>query len=143
MANVVHRDPFEDFFRGFFVRPVDMGGAGTGHPLADAPALRVDIREDAENYHFQAELPGVAKDDIQVQVDGAVVTLSAERKPSWEKRDSDRVLRTERHYGKLSRSFQLAEEIDDSMASARYQDGVLTLRLPKKAAPTAKRLTVE
>src|SRR5574340_1651199 len=137
MANIVRSDPFDDFFRGFFVRPVDFG------PQADAPMVKVDVKEVPEAYTVHAELPGMKKEDIHVHIDGAVVSISAERKQEKEVKEGERVLRTERYFGKVSRSFQLGQDIDDSRASARFVDGVLELTLPKKAATSARRLTID
>jgi HSP20 family protein len=137
MANIVKSDPLDDFFRGFFVRPVDFGAQ------AEAPAIKVDVKEAPEAYSVHAELPGMKKEDIHVHIDGAVVSISAERKQDKEVKEGERVLRTERYFGKVSRSFQLGQEIDDSRAAAKFADGVLELTLPKKAAPQATRLTIE
>ncbi|MFA7607384.1 MAG: Hsp20/alpha crystallin family protein [Rhodocyclaceae bacterium] len=139
MSNIVRRDPFEDLFRGFFVRPVDFGANG----IAESPEMRVDVKENPDNYIVHAELPGMKKEDIHVHIDGAVVSISAERKQEKEVKDGERVLRTERYFGKVSRSFQLGQEVDDTAASARFNDGVLELQLPKKAAAQAKRLTID
>ncbi|MEZ5628005.1 Hsp20/alpha crystallin family protein [Denitromonas sp.] len=138
MSNITRHDPFEDFFRGFFVRPVEYGG-GT----AEAPQMRVDVKESPEGYAVHAELPGVTKEDIHVHIDGPVVSITAERKQQSEQKDGERVLRTERYYGKVSRSFQLGQDVDESRAAAKFVDGVLELTLPKKAAVQAKRLTID
>ncbi|MCB1939615.1 MAG: Hsp20/alpha crystallin family protein [Rhodocyclaceae bacterium] len=138
MSNIIRHDPFEDLFRGFFVRPVDFGGNS-----GEAPQMRVDVQEGPENYRLHAELPGIAKEDIHVHIDGPVVSISAERKARQDHKDGERVLRTERYYGKVQRSFQLGQDVDDSAASARFTDGVLELTLPKKAEVQAKRLTIE
>lgn len=138
MANIVKTDPFDDFFRGFFVRPVDMGAGAV-----EAPSIKVDVKENPENYEIHAELPGVKKEDIHVHIDGAVLSISAERKQEKEVKDGERVLRTERYFGKVSRSFQLGQELDEGRSSARFNDGVLELVLPKKAAPQARRLTID
>ena len=138
MSTLVRRnDPFDDLFRGFFVRPVEAGQS------REAPEVRVDVQESNNAYLVHAELPGVKKEDIHVDIDGAVVSISAERKQEKEVKDGDRVLRTERYFGKVSRSFQLALEIDESQAVAKYNDGVLELTLPKKAAVVAKRVTIQ
>ncbi|THF63634.1 Hsp20/alpha crystallin family protein [Pseudothauera nasutitermitis] len=137
MANIISRDPFEDILRGFFVRPVEFGNTP-----AEAPQMRVDVREHNDGYQVHAELPGVGKEDIHVSIDGAVVSISAERKQEKEVKEGERVLRTERYFGKVSRSFQLGQEIDEERASARFQDGVLELDLPKKQAAQAKRLSI-
>lgn len=129
-------DPFEDFFRGFFLRPTSMG-AGTLEPQTQ---LRVDISEQDNEYRVHADLPGVRKEDINVAINGDQVTISAEsRREKDIKDDGGRVLRSERHYGKLYRAFALGDEIDEARAEAKYSDGVLELNLPKKAPESAKR----
>ena len=138
MANVTRFDPLDDLFRGFFVRPVDMSG-NTQQP----PSIKMDVKEQGDNYLVHAELPGVKKEDIHVVVDGNQVSISAETKQENEVKEGDRILRSERYFGKVSRSFQLGQEIDDSKAAAKFNEGVLELTLPKRAASPNKRLTVE
>jgi len=139
MNTVTRRDPFADLLRGFFVRPVDFDADLSMH----SPEMRVDVRENNDNYSVMAELPGIAKEDIHVSIDGQLVSISAERKQEKEVKDGERVLRTERYYGKVSRSFQLGQEVDESQASAKFVDGVLQLTLPKKAQTQARRLTID
>jgi HSP20 family protein len=138
MANVTRFDPLDDLFRGFFVRPVDMSGN-----VQQPPSIKMDVKEQGDNYLVHAELPGVKKEDIHVVVDGNQVSISAEVKQEKEVKEGDRVLRSERYFGKVSRSFQLGQEIDDSKAAAKFNEGVLELTLPKRAASPNKRLTVE
>ena len=143
-TNVTRRvDPLEDFFRGFFVRPVDFGGGPVANMGTDAPQMRVDVKENADGYEVHAELPGMKKEDIHVHIDGPVVSISAERKQDKEVKEGERVLRTERYFGQVSRSFQLGQDVDESRATARFNEGVLELTLPKKLAPQAKRLVIE
>jgi len=137
MANITRIDPFDDLFRGFFVRPVDFEGAP-----AQLPTIKLDVKEQADCYLIHADLPGVKKEDIHVIVDGNQVSISAEVKQEKEVREGERVLRSERHFGKLSRAFQLAQEIDDSKAGAKFNDGVLELTLPKRTETASKRLTI-
>ena len=137
MNNLIRRDPLDDFFRGFFVRPVDFAGE------KDAPALKVDVKEQDKNYLVHAEVPGVKKEDIHVAVDGAVVSISAERREEKDVKEGERVLRSERYFGTVSRSFQLAQEIDEAQVTAKYTDGVLELVLPKKAAAQARRIAIQ
>ncbi len=137
MSTLRRYDPLDDLFRGFFVRPV------VGAPGQETPEVRVDVQESEKSYLVHAELPGMKKEDIHIDIDGAVVTITAERKQEKEVKEGERVLRTERYFGKVSRSFQLALEIDESQASAKYNDGVLELTLPKKAAVQAKRVTIQ
>lgn len=138
MANVTRFDPLDDLFRGFFVRPVDFNGT-TQQP----PSIKMDVKEQGDNYLVHAELPGVKKEDIHVVVDGNQVSISAEIKQEKEVREGERVLRSERYFGKVSRSFQLGQEIDDAKAAAKFNEGILELTLPKRAASPNKRLTVE
>ena len=138
MANLLTRyDPLDDFFRGFFVRPVDFGTA------AEAPTVKVDVKEQDKAFVVHAEMPGIKKEDIHVSVDGAIVSISAERKQEKEVKDGEHVLRSERYFGKVSRSFQLGQDVDDAKAVAKFTDGVLELTLPKKAAAQSRRLTIE
>ena len=139
MSNPMRRDPFDELLRGFFVRPVDFTG---GNDL-EAPKMRVDIKEDAAAYQVHAELPGMNKEDIHVHIDGPVVSINAERKQEKEVKEGERVLRTERYFGTVSRSFQLGQDIDQSAASAKFKDGVLELTLPKKSSPQARKLAIE
>ena len=137
MSNVSRRDPLDDFFRGFFVRPVEYGSA------TEAPQMRVDVKEVDDAFQVHAELPGIKKEDIHVHIDGPVVSISAERKQEKEAKEGERVLRTERYFGQVSRSFQLGQDVDEGKASAKFTDGVLELSLPKKTAPQAKRLVID
>jgi HSP20 family protein len=137
MSSIARFDPFDDIFRGFFVRPVEFGQGG------DTPSIKVDVKEDERTYQILAELPGVKKEDIHVNIDGSVVSISAERKQEKEVRNGERVLRTERYFGKVSRSFQLGQDIDEGESNAKFNDGVLELTLPKKAATQARRLTIQ
>lgn len=137
MSNLVRRDPLDDLFRGFFVRPVELGSQ------ADAPAVKIDVKEQENAYLVHAEIPGVKKEDIHVAIDGAVVSIAAERREEKDVKQGERVLRTERYFGKVSRSFQLAQEIDEARVVAKYVDGVLELSLPKKAATQARRIAIQ
>ncbi|MFO7189220.1 MAG: Hsp20/alpha crystallin family protein [Pseudomonadota bacterium] len=143
MANLQrYNDPFgelfDDLFRGFFVRPVLNEGA------RPAPRLKVDVTEDDKQFRVLAELPGVKKEDIEVDIDGDQVTVSAEVKQEKEVAENGgRVLHSERYYGKLSRSFRLGHEIDAAACQAKYTDGILELVLPKKQSQSAKRITIQ
>ena len=137
MSNLIYRDPLNDLLRGFFVRPVEFGDT------KEAPALTVDVTEQDNAYAIHAEIPGVNKEDIHVSIDGAVVSISAERCNQKEVKDDNKILRSERYFGKVSRSFQLPQEVDESQASAKYSEGVLELLLPKKVAAQAKRLSIQ
>jgi HSP20 family protein len=139
MNNLIYRDQLDDLLRGFFVRPVEFSGKAS----TAAPALKVDVKERENAYAIHAEIPGVKKEDIHVSIDGAVVSISAERHEEKEVKDGEKMLRSERYFGKSSRSFELPQEVDEAQASAKYTDGVLELVLPKKVAVQAKRLAIQ
>lgn len=132
---------FDDFFKdlapGYFVRPLH------GDPLPSPAQMRVDVSETDQAYEVTAEIPGVDKKDIHIQIDGNVVSLSAEVRQVDEQKREGKVLRTERYFGAVSRSFQLPMAVDDAGAKATYDNGLLTLTLPKLAAPSARQVTVE
>jgi len=109
-----------------------------------AEEMRLDVTESAEAYKVCADLPGVNKDDINVSIDGNLVTIEAEVKRSKETTDkSGKVLRSERYSGLMSRAFTLTQDVDDLRANAKYEDGVLTLELPKKETIPTKRLAIQ
>jgi HSP20 family protein len=113
---------------------------------ADVPALRmrVDVTEKDNAYLVKADVPGVRKEDINVRIDGNVVQIDAETKQEKEsKGNGDKVLRSERYYGTISRTFSLAQDVDDAKAVAKYADGVLTLELPKKTSAAARKLPIQ
>src|ERR687887_1342554 len=142
MANVTRFDPFnelvDDLFKGFLVRP--LAYQGNGETL---PRMKVDIAEKNGAYLVSAELPGVKKEDIHVSIDGAQVTLEAEVKREKEATKDERVLHSERVYGKVTRSFTLPQEVDETKAEAKFRDGVLELTLPKKAAAQRKQISIQ
>ena len=142
MASIQRFDPFnelvDDIFKGFLVRPLAYDGRDAALPRA-----KVDVTERNGAYVVAAELPGVKKEDIQVTIDGAQVTLAAEVKREKEASADERVLHTERVYGKVSRSFTLPQEVDESKAEAKFRDGVLELKLPKKAAAARKQISIQ
>jgi HSP20 family protein len=131
-------DLVDDFFKGFLVRPLAFEGGREA-----LPRMRVDVAERNGAYTVTAELPGVKKEDIQITVDGAQVTLAAEVKREKEASQDERVLHTERVYGKVSRSFTLPQELDEAKAEAKFTDGVLELTLPKKAAAQRKQISIQ
>lgn len=141
MANITRFNPFDDaiddLFRGFLVRPVSYEGP------AGAAQFRVDVSENDQAYILRAEIPGVKKEDINVTIDGDTVAVGAEVKHEKEVKNGDRVLRSERYYGKVYRAFTLGQAVEESGAGARYENGVLELTLPKKAAVQAKRVTIQ
>lgn len=143
MANIVRRDPFavddlfDDLMKGFFVRPVRYPG---GEPAVE---IKMDVKENDKAYTVHAEMPGVKKEDIHVSVEGGMVTIAAEAKRESEQKEGEKVIHSERYYGKVSRSFTLGQDVDEANAKAKFDNGVLELTLPKRAVSATRRLTVE
>ncbi|MGI8895048.1 MAG: Hsp20/alpha crystallin family protein [Casimicrobiaceae bacterium] len=135
---------FDELFRGFF-KPVRAGGGGNG------PTIKVDVAEKSDAYVIQAELPGVAKEDIHVTIEGNQVTIAAEVKrvkeykasENGDKKSEHRALRSERFYGAVHRSFVLPVELDETASEAKFENGVLELKLSKKAPAAGRKLTIQ
>ena len=142
MANISRYDPFGDVFddllKGFFVRP--MAYEGTQAALG---RIKIDVTEKNGAYVVHAEIPGVKKEDIQVNIDGDQVSISAESRAEKEVKEDEQLLHRERYYGKVARSFRLGVDIDQAAANAKYVDGVLELTLPKKADVAGRQLTIQ
>ncbi len=126
---------FRDFTPGYYIKPL--------HGDALPAQIKVDVSESKEAYTVKAEVPGVSKDDIHVSIDGGVVTVSAEVKQEDQQTRDEKVLRSERYYGSVSRSFQLPQEVDAGAAKARYENGILNLTLPKKLQASSRRLAID
>lgn len=140
MNHLTRYDPFadagfDDLFRGFF-KPVRLANAPT------SATIKMDVTETDKAYVVHAEMPGVKKDEIQVAIEGNQVTISAEVKKESEQKEGDRVLRSERYYGGVFRSFTLPVELDEAASTARYEHGVLELTLAKRAPVAGRKLTV-
>lgn len=143
MSNVTRFDPLSlepvaDLFQGFF-RPMRSLAFSGETPLSD---VKIDVSESDTAYTVKAELPGVDKKDIDVKVDGNVVSITAKAERNKELKEGERVIRSERYSGMISRSFSLDSDIDESASSAQYQDGVLSLTLQKKKDAPQKRLQI-
>lgn len=129
-------EPFEDSLRSL-MRPWRFEA-----PEA-APRIKLDLAELDGSYTVKAEIPGVRKEDIDVRVEGNQVTISAVLKSEKEEEKGGRVLRRERQEGFASRSFTLACPVDDSKVDASYKDGILELKLPKKADTASRRIAIQ
>ena len=140
MANITRFDPFnemDDLFKGLFVRPMRFD--------LEVPVemkLKMDVTKADDSYTVKAEMPGIKKEDIQVSIDGNQVTISGEVKKESEEKKGEEIIRSERYYGKVSRSFTLPHEVDEAKAVAKYMDGVLNLKLPMKVKAATKKLAV-
>ena len=127
---------FDDAFRSF-MRPYRWETA------LESPQIKMDVDEGDTAYTVKAEIPGVKKEDIHVEIDGAKVMITAEVKKDVSEKKEGRTLRSERSYGFTSRSFTLGFEIDRAKAEAKYVDGVLTLTLPKLMSAHVEPLVIK
>lgn len=138
--NQVVADPFammDDFERRFFHD--DLFGRDA---LA---AFRTDISDQGNHYLLESDLPGFAKEDIKLDLNGDTLTVRAERHSKVEEKDKKgQYLRCERTYGTYSRQFDVSE-IDTEKITAKYEDGVLKLVLPKKekGLPSSRQLKID
>ena len=132
---VVRYTPLDDFLRSVMVKPLT-------ETKDQALSLAIDVRENEHAYLVSADIPGARKEDIQVNINGAHVSISVERKNEKSVNEQEKILRSERSFGKVSRAFEMEHEIDESQASAKYTEGVLELVLPKKIVSAATRLTI-
>jgi HSP20 family protein len=113
---------------------------GNGAALAQrSPWL--DVAETDDSFTVTIEMPGVAKEDVKIAIDGRRVNVSAQSKGEASKQDGQRVIYRERSSSNFARSFALPEEVDQEASQAKLDNGVLQLTLAKKRA-AAKQLTV-
>jgi HSP20 family protein len=134
LRDVTRFDPFTDLTGFWNELPMRM-------PEPE-PTMRLDLTESDTGYVVKAEIPGVKKEDISVSLEGGMVSIAAEVKREKEDKEGDKLLRSERYYGMVSRSFTLPADIDTAKAVAAYDGGVLTLTLPKAAGTTSTKLAV-
>ena len=139
MPDVVY-DPsadtrYDELFRGFF-RPARLEGA------ASPVTIKLDVSETNSGYVVHSEMPGVKRDDIAVAIAGNQVTITGEVKQQWEKTEGDTILRSERYFGNIYRSFTLPAELEESACEATYENGILELKLVRKAAAPERRLAI-
>lgn len=127
-------DPFRVFDDWF-------GRDGSGGRFS---SFRTDIREEEDRYILKADLPGCSREDVEVTVENDRLTISARRSEESGAEDDSGYLRRERIWGSFCRSFDLSA-VDADNISAAYNDGVLTLTLPKKeqSRPSSRKLEIQ
>lgn len=138
-GDIMRFDPYrnlDDFFKEFSMMPSLRG-------MEPEPRIRMDVSETDQAYQVKAEIPGAKKEDIKISVEGNKVSISAEVKQEKEEKDNGNIVRSERYYGQQYRSFALPQDVDDAKVEAKYQDGVLSLTLPKKAGKGSKQITIQ
>jgi len=113
------------------------------HEYFESLGIDEELVSFVSDYSVHAELPGVAKEDIHVAIEGNTVSISAEVKKTAEHKEGDKLLRSERYFGKVYRRFNLGQEVDESTAKARFDNGVLEMVLPKKMPAPNRKLTIQ
>ena len=134
--DIARFEPFrglEDMLREFRLTP---------QALETIPVMKMDVSEAEQAYTVTADIPGMKKEDIKIDIDGNQVSITAETSQVKEEKNGATVVRSERYCGCQYRGFSLAHEIDAAHALAKYQNGVLELTLPKKARSGTKQLTI-
>ena len=131
---------FEEFLRdfplGYSVKPLH------GDPLLSPDKIKIDVKNNEKSFTVHAEMPGLNKDDIHVSVDGNVVTIQAEMKQYDADTEEGQIVHSERYYGSISRSFSLPAPVSESKVKAKYENGILTLSLPKETASGSKKIAI-
>jgi len=141
MSALTRYEAIDDFFPEFFrrlARPMDLE--------ASLPAdIRLDVNENDKEYLISAEVPGAKKDDIRVEIDGNLVTISTQMRKDVENKSADgtRTLMRETWRGQSSRTISLAQDVDDKATIAKLEDGVLRLTLPKRAGTASRQIQIQ
>jgi HSP20 family protein len=142
MSNLTRVDPFttglDDWFKGLLLRPMRLDV-----DVPESLQMKMDVTRSDDGYVVKAEMPGVKKEDIRVSVEGSQVTILGEVKRESEQKEGEQVIRSERYYGKVTRSFSLPQDIEESKVAAEYRDGVLHLVLPRKEKTVQRRIEVK
>ena len=138
--------PFDRHMRSASFDPFRMLDEMDRHFFTNVPtvsAFRTDVIDSGDAYTLESELPGFKKEDIKIDIENDCMTISAERK-SDSKEEKDNYVKRERVYGSFSRSFDVSGVNVDGIEAA-YNDGILTVKLPKKAAeqPASRRLEIQ
>lgn len=139
LSPFINRSLFDELFRdvspAYYIKPL--------HGDSLPAQIKVDIKEAPGEYIVQAEIPGAGKENIHVSIDGSVVSIRAQINQLDSESKDDKLLRSERYYGEVSRSFQLPSDLDESASKARYDNGILTLNLARKQKQAGQRMTIE
>ena len=135
-------DVMEDFFRRPFGLPLWGGMPRISEGLEPSPS--VDIYEKGDEIVVKSDMPGMTKDDIEVNLTDDTITLSGERRKE-EKVEEKNFYRLERSYGSFKRTFGLPTEVQSDKAKASFKDGVLEVKIPRSelAKQKEKKIKIE
>lgn len=126
----------DDSFERFFAPAAQAAADDTPR----SPAL--DVRESEQAYTVTLDMPGVAKEDVKVSIDGRHVSIEAQARKQEDVKDGDRIVYRERSICSYARRFKVASDIDQAESGAKLDNGVLTLSLRKRGAPSSAQITV-
>ena len=126
---------FDDTFDRFFSTPANVESANLRSPA-------LDVAETERAYTVKLEVPGVAKEDVKVSVEGRQVTVQAHSQRAQEKTEGERLVYRERAVSSYARTFTLPAEVDQAEAGAKLEHGILVLTLPKRSARSAAQISV-
>ena len=135
-------DPFERLLNGFLRSPL----TAVDRPVADAAWMpAADVEASGEGYRFRFDIPGVDRNDIDIQVENNVLTVRGERhrQAEGDAASETGVFRRETSSGKFARSFRLPKDADVERIQARTKDGVLTVDIPKSEGQRARKIEIE
>jgi len=139
LSPFMHRGLIDELFRdvnpGYFIKPLH----GDGLPAQ----IKVDVKENPSEFIVHAEIPGTAKENIHVNIERNVVSVRADIQQLDSETKDDKLLRSERYFGEVSRSFQLPVDVDEVNSKARYENGVLILNLLKKQKQAGQRMLID
>jgi HSP20 family protein len=139
LARRLPRD-MESFFERFLNDPIATWTPGRSDDLASwTPG--VDVMEGADAYVFSADLPGVPKENVEITFEDNILTISGSRERR-EETNNGQYRRVERRYGKFTRSFSLPSQVDTAKVDAKFQDGVLVVRVPKAETAKARKIKI-
>ncbi len=143
MRTIIRRNPidvpeFNSLINTVFGEPF-FGGVPA--LATDDGTLAVDVSEDQENVYVRSSLPGFAKDEVSVEVHDSVLSIKAEHKAESEEK-GEKYYRRERRFGSMSRSIALPSPVREGEAAAELKDGVLTVRIPRVAEKSPKRISI-
>ena len=143
-------NPFDEFanMQNHLLRAMNVPSSrGAGDPTNERSTVAqwapsVDISEDADGYDIKAELPSVDKENVHVDLENGVLSITGER--HFQKEENGlKYHRVERSYGKFVRTFTIPEDADESHVTADFRDGVLNIHIPKSEAKKPKRVEVK
>ena len=129
MPSIFGESLFDDFFDDF-TRPAR---EVVRHNTPTTNVMRTDVKENEDAYELHIELPGYKKEDVKAQLKDGYMTISAEMSQNNDKKDEDgKYIRRERYYGACSRSFYVGKDVTEEDIKAKFENGILTVRVPKK-----------